>query len=408
MVVDGWRKCNIGDIASAFTGFAFKSSDFMDGDGIPVIRMSNLKSGVLDFNDVKRVSPNSVANLSKFLLEDGDFLFGMSGSLSNFAVVKRKNLPCYLNQRVGKLVAKNVEYNFLKYLYLSETVQNKIDLMSAGAAQKNISSKQIESIEINLPPLPEQKKIAEILISVDKAIAKTEAIIEQTLLVKQGLLQQFFHRGYWDKKKPIPYDYKSTLLDEIAKRGSGHTPDKKHPEYWSGNIKWVSLQDTKKLDKLYITDTKAEISKEGIKNSSAVLHPAGVVVLSRDATLGKSAITSSEMAVSQHFISWECGPNLDKYYFYYWLQLMKPIFELVGVGSTIKTIGLGFFKKLQIPIPPIKYQKSTALKLKEIDEYLFSQEKYKRKIILLKKGLMSDLLTGRVRVNTPQAKDKAA
>jgi type I restriction enzyme, S subunit len=78
----------------------------------------------------------------------------------------------------------------------------------------------------------------------------------------------------------IPEEWGVVLLDSVAKRGSGHTPDKKHPEYWDGQIKWISLRDSARLDALYIEDTAAKITAAGIANSSAVVHPAGTVVLS--------------------------------------------------------------------------------------------------------------------------------
>src|SRR5207248_499638 len=103
----------------------------------------------------------------------------------------------------------------------------------------------------------------------------------------------------------IPEDWEVTLLDSVAKRGSGHTPDKAHPEYWGGQIKWISLQDSDRLDRLYIYDTAARITPAGIANSSARMHSEGTVVLSRDAGVGKSAIMKDDMAVSQHFMAWK-------------------------------------------------------------------------------------------------------
>lgn len=76
---------------------------------------------------------------------------------------------------------------------------------------------------------------------------------------------------------------------------------------------------------------------------------------------------------------------------------MKPIFSRIGAGSTIKTIGLGFFKKLRIPIPSIARQQSIGQRMKSMDELLFVHEQKLTQLQTLKSGLMSDLLTGRVR-----------
>ena len=117
----------------------------------------------------------------------------------------------------------------------------------------------------------------------------------------------------------IPEDWEVVLLDSVSKRGSGHTPDKKHSEYWGGDIKWISLKDSDRLDAVYIDDTAAKITLAGIAHSSAIMHPAGTVILSRDAGVGKSAIMRDDMAVSQHFMAWQCGPRLNNYFLYYWL-----------------------------------------------------------------------------------------
>lgn len=188
-------------------------------------------------------------------------------------------------------------------------------------------------------------------------------------------------------------------LDDVAKRGSGHTPDKKHPEYWNGDIKWVSLRDSEALDKVFIAETAASITSEGIANSSAVVHPAGTVILSRDAGVGKSAILASGMAVSQHFIAWQCGPKLDNVYLYYWLQHMKPEFERIAMGSTIKTIGLRYFQTLRIPLPPRAEQSGIAAALRHVDECVEALQALIAKKRDLKQAAMQQLLTGRRRLN---------
>jgi type I restriction enzyme, S subunit len=261
----------------------------------------------------------------------------------------------------------------------------------------------LAEFRFTLPPLPEQRRIADILSSVDEAIQATQAVIEQTRKVRLLLLTTLFHRGQWDEGKALPNGWKPTLLDEVAKRGSGHTPSKSHPEYWNGGVKWVSLQDTKRLDDVFISETTAEISELGIANSSAVLHPAGTVVISRDATVGRSAILASPMAVSQHFIAWTCSPRLNNAFLYYWLQHMKPIFERIGAGSTIKTIGLTFFKSLSIPLPPLEVQESLGTRMMEVDQAIRANRAELDRLIVLKASLMSDLLTGRRRVLTDLA-----
>jgi type I restriction enzyme S subunit len=197
----------------------------------------------------------------------------------------------------------------------------------------------------------------------------------------------------------IPEDWKYDNLDKFAKRGSGHTPNKEHPQYWNGGVKWISLSDSSALDKGYVFKTDKEVSEEGIKNSSAVLHPAETVVLSRDAGVGKSALMAEPMAVSQHFIVWRCDnkKTLNSWFLYNWLQIMKPEFERQAVGSTIKTIGLSYFKKLKIAVPPYAEQKKIAQILSTWDKAITATEQLLANSQQQKKALMQQLLTGKKR-----------
>jgi type I restriction enzyme S subunit len=158
------------------------------------------------------------------------------------------------------------------------------------------------------------------------------------------------------------------------------------------------LADSHKLDLIWISETDKQISELGIENSSAVKHPAGTVILSRDAGIGKSAVLAEEMAVSQHFMAWRCGKRLHNLYFYYWLQHNKPRFEAIAMGSTIKTIGLPYFKLLKIAVPAIVEQRAASEAMLAAEAAISGTENELAKFHHLKSGLMTDLLTGRVRV----------
>ncbi|HEX4500706.1 MAG TPA: restriction endonuclease subunit S [Scandinavium sp.] len=193
----------------------------------------------------------------------------------------------------------------------------------------------------------------------------------------------------------LPAGWKMCLLDSVAKRGSGHTPSKNFPEYWNGGIKWVSLSDSSRLDKGYISKTDKEISDLGIKKSSAVVHPKETVVVSRDAGVGKSAVLAEPMAVSQHFIAWQCDNEcqMNSWFLYYWLQSMKSEFERQAIGSTIKTIGLPYFKKLKLGVPVYSEQQTIAKILSTWDKAISVTEQLISTARQQKKSLMQELLT---------------
>ncbi|MEZ9971085.1 restriction endonuclease subunit S [Vibrio lentus] len=206
------------------------------------------------------------------------------------------------------------------------------------------------------------------------------------------------------RSQNIPNGWTVTLLDSAAERCSGHTPSKSFSEYWNGGIKWISLADSFRLDNGYVYETDKEISQLGIDNSSAVIHPKGTVVLSRDAGVGKSGVMAEPMAVSQHFIAWKCDVNkkVHNWFLYNWLQFHKSTFERQAVGSTIKTIGLPFFKKLKIALPPYVEQRKIAQILLTWDKAIATTEKLIDASKQQKKALMQQLLTGKKRLIDPE------
>jgi type I restriction enzyme S subunit len=202
--------------------------------------------------------------------------------------------------------------------------------------------------------------------------------------------------------------WKEILLEDFAKRGSGHTPNKSYPEYYNGEINWISLTDSKKLDNGYIEFTNTKITQLGLNNSSAVLHPAGSVLLSRDAGVGKSAVMKHSMAVSQHFIVWSPKENVSSNWFLYnVLQILKPEFERIAIGNTIKTIGLPYFKKLKIIAPTFPEQQKIASFLSAVDEKIQQLSRKKELLEQYKKGVMQQLFSGKLRFKDENGEDYA-
>lgn len=427
-----WRNGKIGELAAGIRGVSYtpeQLKEFKNSDTITLLRSNNIQSGWLQFKNIQIV-PRSVVSEAQ-ILRFGDIAVCMSNG-SKALVGKAGPFVNVTNEQftVGAFCsifrpAYGVDCQFIKYIFQSSVYRAQLDISLAGSAINNLRNSEIELFSIKIPPPEHQKKIAEVLDVLDATIRQTEAIIEKLKLVKQGLLHDLLTRGidangelrppqsqapHLYKDSPlgwVPNEWMVELLDNVAERGSGHTPSKSAPSYWNGGIKWVSLADSHRLDHIYITETDKEISELGLANSSAVRHQAGTVILSRDAGVGKSAILAIEMAVSQHFIAWRCGEKLNNLYLYFMLQRMKPIFESIAIGSTIKTIGLAFFKKLAIVVPSRAEQDRIVDLILANEAALQTHSVELGKLRLQKDGLMDDLLTGRVRV-TPLLKSQGA
>lgn len=187
-------------------------------------------------------------------------------------------------------------------------------------------------------------------------------------------------------------------LDNIASRETGHTPEKDVPEYWDGGVKWVSLADSGRLDSRWIHETAKKISALGIENSSARLLPKGTVILLRDASIGRVGLLGADMAVSQHFVAWICSGDLNNEFLYYWLLSRRRLFERMGGGTTIATIGMPFFSRLVVPVPPLQEQRKIASILSTCDDVIERTRELIAAKREQKKGLMQQLLTGKRRL----------
>ncbi|AJR06880.1 restriction endonuclease subunit S [Photobacterium gaetbulicola] len=417
-VPNDWLLFSISDICNGRYGVVdgpfgsnLKSEHYRES-GIPVFQSGFVTSNRFVKKNYVYVDKEKYEEQIRSSAGPGDILMAKIGMNAGACAIIPDGHPIGL--LAGNSLKMSVNEDIASNCYLVHHLHfmqqsGEIRKLLTETAQPAISITTLKKHYVPLPPLLEQKKIASTLTSVDDVIEKTQAQIGKLKDLKTGMMQELLTRGVGVDGKPhtefkdspvgrIPKGWDVCLLDKVAKRGSGHTPDKKKPEYWNDGIKWVSLTDSSSLDKLYITDTSKKISQLGIENSSATLHPTGTVVMARDAGIGKSAITRSPMAVSQHFMAWVCGDRLDNYYLYYLLQYWKPKFEAIAMGSTIKTIGLPYFKKLQVPLPKMEEQQLISNSLKSVDGKIFALERKHLQLINTKKALMQDLLTGKVRV----------
>lgn len=152
-VPEGWEESTIGSLASVQSGYAFKSKDWLDA-GNPVIKIKNITGdGTVDIDDCQCVDDNVVEKAQKFKLEEGDFLIAMTGAtVGKVGIMPRSNQPYYLNQRVGKFeFVGDTSREFVFCLANTKHFRNQIENLAGGAAQPNISGKQIESVKVLRP-----------------------------------------------------------------------------------------------------------------------------------------------------------------------------------------------------------------------------------------------------------------
>ena len=283
---------------------------------------------------------------------------------------------------------------------------------SAGTKMPRTSWLDIKKFPVILPDIQEQQKIASILSGVDALIESTQQIIEKTERLKKGLMQDLLTRGIghtkfknvkglFGKEIKIPEEWSSRQLKDISMLSAGGTPSTFVKEFWNnGTIPWISSSEVKNNR---ISSSDKKITKFGLENSATKLFPEGTVLVAITGfgmTRGRSAILEINATTNQSVVGIQSKKEiLDGKFLWYLLQNQYWVIRNFAQGSQQPGLNLDILKKFQICIPNnISEQQKIASILSGVDAYIQKNHEYKKKMELLKKGLMQKLLTGQIRV----------
>lgn len=196
----------------------------------------------------------------------------------------------------------------------------------------------------------------------------------------------------------IPEDWEIKYLSDFGKVQSGGTPSTTIPKYWDGNIAWCTPSDITSTSTKYIHATERTITEAGLKNSSAMVMPAGSILLCTRATIGELKINSIPMATNQGFKNITVDDNGNAEFFYYLLQTKKNSMLELAIGSTFLEISKTALCKIPLQIPTHTEQNKIAECLSDIDDLIVFLEKQIAKKKAIKQGAMQELLTGKKRL----------
>ena len=153
-----------------------------------------------------------------------------------------------------------------------------------------------------------------------------------------------------------PEGWRWSPLTDLARLESGHTPSRRHPEYWGGIIPWIGIQDARANDGRRIEDTEEKTNPLGIENSSARVLPENTVCLSRTASVGYVVVMGRPMATSQDFVNWVCSKNLDHNFLKYLFIAEDEDLLRFASGSVHQTIYFPEVKAFHICHPSLPEQ----------------------------------------------------
>lgn len=395
-IPNGWEVKKLGEV---FKKINIKNKDKL----ITQVLTNSAQYGVIaqeEFFDKSIATKENINNY--YILNIDDFIY--NPRISKFAPagpISRNKYKIGCVSPLYTVFKMTANYNIDFYeLYFKSNIWNRqaYNIANFGARfdRMNITDIDFFNMPIPIPPLAEQEKIAEILSLWDKAIEQTKELIAYKEKQKKGLMQNLLTgkkrlHGFTD-------EWKTTKLGEVTEMNSGGTPTTSKIEYYNGNINWVSITDiTSHYKHLY--NTKTKITELGLQNSSAKIFPVNTILYAMYASIGECIIAKEEMTTSQAILGIRCSNNIYYEYLFYLLYNYKDKSKTLAQQGTQANLNKEIVENFIFQIPTsLDEQKAIADILCKADEEIELLKKQLDLYMEQKKGLMQNLLTGKVRV----------
>jgi type I restriction enzyme S subunit len=405
-VPEEWEVVEIRELFRVETGTtpSTKIPDYWNGEinWYTPLDLSKLNGRVVINDSERKITFKALKEYNLPLLPAGSIILSTRAPVGYVALLESEGT---FNQGCKGLIPINRERIYpLFYCYYLSFQRLKLERLSGGSTFKELSKTMLESFKVFLPPVAEQRKIAEILSRVDDAIQKTDEVIANTAYLKKGLMQELLTKGIGHK------EFKDTEIGRI-------------PKDWEV-IRIQEVADIRSnRSKLEVTDKVAFIPMELIPNdgiyadfeikdfnrvSSYTYCEAGDILLAKitpSLENGKQGIVPSNTPKGFALATTEVFPivcrNVKRMFMFYLLKY--PKFRKILESSMRATTGRLRVPKeallhLKIPLPKFDEQRKIAEILTTIDRKLEIERKEKARLEKIKQGLMDLLLTGKIRV----------
>ena len=385
-----WKVVRLGEVAETFSG-GTPRRDIKEyyGGNIKWLKSGELKDNFI-FSTEETITPEGLKNSSAKYVDKGTLLIAMYGATAGKVGYTMERLT--INQAICAIKPKIADFYSFFYFYFFQKIRENILSLRYGGAQPNLNQQIISNLSIPLPPLEEQKAIAEVLRSVQLAIEKTEEVIRATKELKKSMMKHLFTYGYVPVDETDKVKLKETEIGFI-------------PEHWevvnfsdvvNGGKKYsvgsIKKMDYKQYGKFPIIDQGKEFIAGYWDNEEDAYNGELPVIIFGDHT-------RIFKYVDFRFVCGADGvkiilPQKDKinplFFFYYLSKL-----EIPNRGYNRH---FTLLKEISVPLPPLEEQKAIAEALRAIDEKLQKEEEYKKALQNLFKSLLHHLMSGKIRV----------
>ena len=317
--------------------------------------------------------------------------------------------PSITNHQINSVVVNEHKYDPFFIYHLMTTLRDELIANAGGAATPIINKSAFSEIEVNVPPLPVQKRIAGILSAYDDLIENCQRRIKILETMARSLYREWFvnfrfpgHENIPFVPSPlgnIPQGWEVKTVAESFEIIGGGTPSRKQVKYWDGGtIQWFSPSDLTGAGSMFMDDSRDHITGLGLAKSSARLFPAGSALLTSRATIGAIAINTYEACTNQGFIT--CLPNdrVPLFFLFQWLTENVPTFQRMASGATFKEISRGVFKTILFLHPPAKLVRSFEDAASSMAEQTLAIQRQIKNLRRTRDLLLPRLLSGQVNI----------
>ncbi len=368
----GWRWRKLTSVARLESGHTPSKSraDWWGGD---VSWLSLTEIRALDGQWVEctalRTNPAGIANSAARILPRGTVCLSRTASVGFVAIMGQ---PMATSQDFANWVCgDDLAPDFLMLALMCS--RSRLRELATGAIHKTIYMPVLEAFHLCMPDLAQQESIVRLTkVQLTEAVKARNASLQQFEDI--AALRSAIYRDAFQRIAPItvppvfgelPSGWRWRKLGDLARLESGHTPSRSRPDWWGGEVSWLSLTEIRALDGRWVERTELRTNAAGIANSAARILPRSTVCLSRTASVGFVAIMAQPMATSQDFANWVCGEELDPEFLMHALIRCRKELRELATGATHKTIYMPTLESFHVCLPPLPEQQRIVAALKQ-------------------------------------------
>ena len=408
-IPEDWGVVRLGDVAKTFLGGgtpSTKNPEYWNGD-IPWIRSVHINELVVDGSVVEQfITKKGLENSTSNIIPKGNIIIATRVGVGKVAV---NLIDVAINQDLTGVILKKdkVDPFFLVWLLHLPKIAGFLENTARGTTIKGITQETLKNLKIPLPPLPEQQKIAHVLMSIDKAIEVVDEAIKQAERIKKGLMQELLTKGIGHKKfrvveadgfkLEIPEGWEVVRLRDVAEIRK----NKVRNDFTEVAFIPMELVPDSEIFAKYEVRNISDISSSTYCEANDLL----LAKITPSFENGKQGIVPENIPNGFAFATTEVYPivckDINNLFLFYLLKFQKfrKMLEFSMRGTTGRQrVPKKAVEDLRIPLPPLPEQQKIAEILSKWDEVIELKKAKKERLERMKKKVMELLLTGKVRV----------